>query len=308
MKKILAVILVFIIAFCSGCVESGGIQSESDESIQTDMNTYLVRENNNSYEILKKNDELLLPLDLSCDIKVCDDWLYFVEDGKSIHKIHKDGRNHSLVIDCSSYVEHPEECINYVHILDEKIVFRMGGFRLYVYDFDKGIEEVYFDTRCVGFHKGEIYVLGREGTIYKYDISKRKLDAFLASEHESESKEQRKNIYKNFVIGENGTIFYYKNSPDGLYSFEKGQHFLVDNSKNVKIYSLCIFEENLYYVSEQNDGFLLMEYKTKEQKVEPRVYLPNYNGGLSIDTAYISYNDINGDTVRVSKSGCDFSS
>ena len=300
-KKLFVACLVVVMMLC-GCRHT--LQDQSDSSDKTELNQNFTKElsmveDENNYYYIDKNiiyqknklSATALQLyqhqtvnDSLSDLFVYDNHLYFFATNQTpyfeIFRINLKLGDVEKVTDYSEITQNDDEFLHSCVYLDGKIYIQMS-FKLYCYDIESKIsEKLHDDVGNYQFYNGALYFIDhayRTFSIYKMDLETKKTEIVLGDGEWCEDKTKDKKLYKNFVfIGD--IMFYYMRTPDGLYMYKDGKSTLISDNTDINEFSLCEYQNELYFVKNYDEMYILMKYNPSDQKSEEVAILENYAG------------------------------
>lgn len=258
----------------SGCIaksEDFVSSAHSNQSTVSDNPNFLFQDKNRSY--------------------------YVNESDKTICRIDANDKEASVILNYQSVLEHDEQHISYLSVVDELLFFRTT-FNLYRYDLKtQDLAEIYYDARSVGITGNDIYFLGREATVYKMNIHDTQPTAILESEISGNDKYQWKNLYKNFIFVDD-VMYYYKRNPDGLYQFENDVSTLIDSNTKINEFSLVEHNGNLCYIAIDGETAEVFEYNPKDKTINSLVKCNDYKENAVIKDGYFCYIDLHDNKLK----------
>ncbi len=289
MKKIGIIFLVLVIAFLTSC-----------EKAPIDNSEYIVEKNQGNYQIYcvnggEKQEEKYTT------ITVCGDWLYYSNLQHQVYKIKTDGSKRTFVLDSQPFLTYDEDCVNYLFVNGDDVFFRCDGFTLYKYNCKtQQTKEIYWSAIQIEINNGQMFLLGKDNTIFKMDLLDDKPQPILVSNMEGNDKEKWTDLYKEFIFVDN-VMYYYKRSPDGLYKYENGESQLIDNTEVYPDYNLIKYDHLLFYVlCENNAVWKLKQYNPENSTVSEIATLENYkNLSGTISNDQFIYKNESGETIKI---------
>ena len=219
-----------------------------------------------------------------------------------MYKIKTDGSERTFVLDSQPFLSYDEDCVNYLFVNGDDVFFRCDGFTLYKYNCKtQQTKEIYWSAIQIEINNGQMFLLGKDNTIFKMDLLDDKPQPFLVSNMEGNDKEKWTDIYKEFIFVDN-VMYYYKRNPDGLYNYENGESQLIDNTESITDYGLIEYEHLLYYiVCEKDVNWMLKQYNPQTQSIKEIATFNDYkNLSGTISNDQFVYKNESGETIKIS--------
>lgn len=239
------------------------------------------------------------------DLFVCDDYLYFFATNQTpyfeIFRINLKQGNAEKVTDYSQIAQTDDEYLSSCIYLDGKIYIQMN-FGFYCYDIEsRTSEKLHYDVGEYQIHNGALYYIehsSRTFTIYKMDLETKETEIVLGDGEWHEDKTKDKGIYKNLLfIGD--TMFYYMRMPDGLYMYKDGKSTLISDDADINEYSLCEYQNELYFIKQKAGKYVLMKYNLSDTKIKEVLMIESYYGYNKIKNGRFYYRDKNNNLLSV---------
>lgn len=100
-------------------------------------------------------------------------------------------------------------------------------------------------------------------------------------------------------------MYYYLRKPYGLYCFNSGKSELISDHENINEFSLCVYENELYFVEFQGIGEpeKLLKYNAENGIITQVLFLEDYNRGAKIIDGFFYYKTSDFELKKIKLSG-----